>query len=560
VGHRGAGRPPAREAGPRVTDPARLLLAAVRLDRESPEAAFERALADLEVGVGGFILFGGRCGDVRRLCARLREAAGRPLWLAADLERGAGQQFRGAACLPPPAALAHHPRPEAAVRSAARLTALEARALGLNWALAPVLDLDVEPRNPIVGTRSFGADAERVARLGSVWVEACQGMGVAACAKHFPGHGRTTADSHMDLPVVEADREALAEDLRPFRAVAGRVAGMMAAHVAYPALGCEGPASRSPEVLEALLRDEMGFEGLVVTDALVMAGFGGGGETGAATEGWRAVRAVRAGCDLLLYPGDAELVARTIRQAAANDAGLARMVERAADRSARTLARFGGVDGAGTDPPRGGGGAGDLLADLPAFRPEAPELTDLAAACVVPSGPAGEAVAERVDAWLAAAAGRVRIEVLTDEEPGEGESPERAGGAGAPAPEVGGRDGGPGAALARELERRDWRIGGPAAPGAGAAAETADTPVAVLVLLRATPRAWKGRAGLSEEARDRLRSLLSERPATLPVACGHPRLLEEAGVPGLVAWATEPVMERGVAAWLDERATSVTGA
>lgn len=539
-----------------MTDPARLLLAAVRLDRESPHEAARRALADVGTGVGGFIVFGGSCEEVRSLAGRLREAAGRPLWLAADLERGAGQQFRGATCLPPPAALARHPRPEEAVRAAARLTALEARALGLNWALAPVLDLDVEPRNPIVGTRSFGARAEEVTRLGSAWVEACQAVGVAACAKHFPGHGRTRTDSHMELPVVEAGRDVLEADLRPFRAVAGRAAGMMAAHVAYPALGCEGPASRSPEVLRTLLREEMGFEGLVVTDALVMAGFGGGGQTGAATEGWRAVRALRAGCDLLLYPGDAALVARTIRQAAANDPGLARVVERAAGRSARALQRYGAAEGAeeAAAAPVPGGPGSSGAEGLPAFRPGAPELTALAAACVVPAGPAGDDAARRVGAWMEAAAGRVRITVLADEEPEDRERRGPDGDAGgARAGEVGAGDR-PGAALARELERRGWRVEGPAGPDAAAAAAGPSVPV--LVLLRATPRAWKGRAGLSEEARGRLRSLLSEGPAVLPVVCGHARLLEEEGVSGLVAWASEPVMERGVAAWLDERTAS----
>ena len=540
-----------------MTDPARLLLAAVRLDRQAPAAALRGALEALEAGVGGFLVFGGSCDAVRALAARLRSEAEGPLWLAADLERGAGQQFRGASSLPPPGALARHPRPEEAVRAAARLTAVEARELGLNWALAPVLDLDVEPRNPIVGTRSFGADPAVAGRLGRAWIEACQAEGVAACAKHFPGHGRTTADSHMDLPVVEAGRRELEEDLEPFRAVADVAAGVMAAHVAYPALGCRGPASRSPEVLGDLLRGELGFEGLVVTDALVMAGFGGGDGTGAATEGWRAVRALRAGCDLLLYPGDVALVARTIRQAAAADPGLAGLVDAAAERSARTLRRF---DGAGGGPGGGAGsggghGPGGPAPGLPPFRPEAPELTQLAAACVRPAGGEGEAAASRrVDAWLEAAAGRTRIAVVSDEArtPGGGIA------ADAEVPEADAAGAGvPGTALARELERRGWVVEGPSAPGTAADADrgASGAPAALLVLLRATPRAWKGRAGLSEDARARLRALAAEGRPVLPVACGHPRLLEAEGLSGLAAWAAEPVMERGAAAWLAERAS-----
>lgn len=518
-----------------MTDPARLVLAAVRLDREDPEEAGAGALAALEEGVGGFVLFGGTCEEVRALTGRLRSTADRPLWIAADLERGAGQQFRGAAALPPPAALASHPSAEEAVRLAGRLTALEARALGVNWALAPVLDLDVEPRNPIVGTRSFGADPERVARLGKVWMEACQDSGVAACAKHFPGHGRTTTDSHVELPRVDAPRERLEEDLLPFRAVAGEVAGVMTAHVAYPGLGCEGPATLSPGVLGTLLRGELGFRGLVVTDALVMAGLGGAGETGAATEGWRAVRALRAGCDLLLYPSDPALTARTLRQAAASDSDLAVRVEGASARSEEVLARFDaaapGAASAGSATRSPGSAAQASLPELPLFRPDAPGLTSLAAACVRPQAPGGEAEAEAgVDRWLDAAGGRARVVAVRDDPGGPAEPPGRA--------------------LVEELDRRGWRaelrgsepMGGP-----------------LLVLVEATPRAWKGRAGLSDEARRRLRELLEAGDPAYPVVLGHPRILSAEGLTGLCAWSSEPVMERGAAAWLADRAAGAAG-
>lgn len=526
-----------------MTDPARLLVAVIRLDRDEPDAALEAALGDLEAGVGGYILFGGACDVVRGLTAELRERAGRPLWFAADLERGAGQQFRGAATLPPPAALASHPEAERAVRAAARLTALEATALGVNWVLAPVLDLDVEPRNPIVGTRSFGAEPAVVSRLGRAWIEACQAAGAAACAKHFPGHGRTTGDSHMELPSVDASRERLEEDLGPFRVVSDVAAGMMAAHVAYPGLGCEGPATRSPEVLRSLLREEMGFRGLVVTDALVMAGFGGGGETGAATEGWRAVRALRAGCDILLYPSDPALVARTVRQAAGNDPRLARLVEEAAARSERALERFAEEDTAGRSvaapeaavarhPEASAAGP-----DLPLFRPGAPELTRLAAECVRPAGAGGpEKAAREVAAWTAAAAGRVRIAVVSDDD----------------APD----DADTGRTLAAELRHRGWSVEGPgeapgaAGPGAGP----------LLVVIRATPRAEKGRSGLSGPSRERVAALLAAGGPALPVALGHPRVLVEENLAGLCAWSSEEVMERGAAAWIADRAKTAGGA
>lgn len=507
-----------------MSDPARLLLPAIRLDRESVGEAAARALRQLEEGVGGFLLFGGACDDVRELTARLRVAADRPVWLAADLERGAGQQFAGAATLPPPAALAAHPRAREAVRLAARLTALEARALGLNWVLAPVLDLDIEPRNPIVGTRAFGAEPDRVADLGRAWIEACQGVGVAACAKHFPGHGRTLADSHAELPVVAAPRAVLEEDLTPFRAVAGEVAAVMTAHVAYPALGSPGPATLSPAVLGGLLRDEVGFRGLVVSDALIMAGIAGGGDTGAATQGWRAVRAVRAGCDLLLYPSDPALTARTLRQAAGADGRLGKRVLEALQRSDAALSEFGAAA-----PPE------PADTDLPVFRPEAAAITALAEACVRMVGAEEPGGAAALGAWLdAAACGRVRVAELSD----DGE----AGAAGL------------GAAFADELGRRGFAVDRITPGGAGGGG----APPRV-VLVEATPRAWKGRAGLGDETGARLEALLRSDGPVLPVVLGPPRILGEMGRPAVCAWASEPVMERGAAAWLAARAAARRG-
>ena len=130
---------------------------------------------------------------------------------------GAGQQFPGLTEFPPPGALASLDDPDA-IRAAASTTAREALSLGINWVLAPVADLDIEPANPIVQTRSFGADPARVAEAVATWVEACQGAGALACVKHFPGHGRTTRDSHDDLPTVDADLATLERtDLEPFR-------------------------------------------------------------------------------------------------------------------------------------------------------------------------------------------------------------------------------------------------------------------------------------------------------------------------------------------------------
>lgn len=282
-------------------NPARLILPALRSQPSSGFAHEAGRIADsLEIGVGGFIIFGGTAESVRRLTADLLRRAGRQLLLAADLERGAGQQISGLTEFPPPMALASLGDP-AVVRWAASVTAQEARAVGINWVFAPVADLDVLPENPIVQTRAFGGDANQVATCVRNWIEGCQAAGALACAKHYPGHGRTTVDSHITLPVVEASAASLrASDLLPFTvAIESGVASIMTAHVAYPALDASGLPATLSRTLLGELRGRSRFDGLVVTDALIMDGaLKGRRESDAAVE------AIQAGADLLLYPND----------------------------------------------------------------------------------------------------------------------------------------------------------------------------------------------------------------------------------------------------------------
>jgi beta-glucosidase-like glycosyl hydrolase len=282
-----------------MSEIAELFYPAIRWDasrgHEGERPAIDQAL---KLGVGGFILFGGPSEHVAALTEQLHSKSHIPLLLGADLERGAGQQFAGQTALPPLAAIASLEDVQAVRRSAA-VSAAEAREMGINWIYAPDCDIDVEPSNPIIGTRSFGSDPERVGEYASAWIDACQAEGVLACAKHFPGHGRTTTDSHKALPRVEESAATLREtDLVPFRrAIERGVASIMSAHVAFPAFDPSGaPATLSREILTDLLRNEMEFTGLVVTDALIMEGVLGGGESEAV------VRALDAGCDCLLYP------------------------------------------------------------------------------------------------------------------------------------------------------------------------------------------------------------------------------------------------------------------
>jgi len=290
----------------------------------------------LEIGVGGFLVRGGPRQAVAALAAELHARSRIPLLLAADVERGAGEQFEGCTALPPfgaigfiagaassqgrqgtpgaRAASAESPVDDA--RRAARITAREMKLLGLNWALAPVCDLDVAPFCSIVGTRSAGANAQRVSAIVAEWIDGCQAEGVLACAKHFPGHGRAIGDSHTLLPVADASAEVLwRDDMAPFRAAIDTgVASIMTAHVAYPALDARGlPATLSGPLLIELLREEMEFDGLIVTDALDMQSV-----LTAGTSQSIATNAIAAGCDLLLAPLHLAGMAGALVQALSN--------------------------------------------------------------------------------------------------------------------------------------------------------------------------------------------------------------------------------------------------
>ncbi len=481
--------------------PGRVFLEALRLDLEALDDVRRRADAALLLDVGGFILFGGDETVAARLVEELRGHVTRRLWIAADLERGAGQQFAGLTTLPPSAGLAAHPEAVNAVREAGRCTGREARAVGVNLVLAPVLDLDIQAWNPIVGTRSFGPDPERVSELGTGWIAACQAEGVAACAKHFPGHGRTTSDSHAELPVVGATREELAGDVYPFRAVAGDVAAMLTAHVSYPAMGGDRPATLEPAILSGLLREELCFEGLVVTDALNM------GAVQKSFVGMRgspdpAVAALRAGCDLLLYPSDLGAAVEAVERAADASEEITRRLDEALARSDRVAERFSGARA------RRRATASVLAADAAA-------ALALAVECVQEVGP--------VPTWLSPRE-PVSVTAIWDDR----EEPYRQ-----PL----------GTAFRSELTAAGWRVTLPTPAPSPATAS--------ILLVASTPQAWKGTAWLTGTGRAAVEGALS-RERTYPVILGHRRLLESFGLPGACAWGTEPQMERAAARKLHE--------
>lgn len=271
----------------------------------------------IDVGVGGFWIVGGSRAEVRALTQELHRRSRIPLLIAAEVEGGAGSAFPDATGLPPCSAIAAL-RDSDVVRRAARLTARELRMLGVNWALAPVADLEREPLNPWLGSRTFGLDAQRAAEWVVEWVDACQAEGVLACVRHYPGMGRAAEDPHLAEPTITASAGALwAEDLLPFRAAADTgVASIVAASCAYPSLDASGrAASRSHPMLTELLRRELGFEGLIVSDLLSAPGLRRGDD-----EGIAAIEAIAAGCDLLLAPTDLHGVLEMLERAA--DAGM----------------------------------------------------------------------------------------------------------------------------------------------------------------------------------------------------------------------------------------------
>nr|WP_225867421.1 glycoside hydrolase family 3 N-terminal domain-containing protein [Cyanobium sp. NIES-981] len=296
----------------------------------------------LELGVGGVILLGGAAAEVALRCGQLRRWAGQPLLLCADVEEGVGQRFEGASWLVPPLGVGrlHGRDPARALALAERYgacTGRDARRLGLNWVLAPVCDVNNNAANPVINVRAWGEDPTTVAALTAAFCRGLDRAGVLGCAKHFPGHGDTSGDSHLELPVLPHSRARLeAIELPPFQAViAAGVAAVMTAHLLLPALDPRRPATLSAAVLTGLLRHDLGFGGLVVTDALVMEAISrhhGPGEA--------AVLALEAGADLVLMPADARQAIEAIEAAVQNGRLHREQLEASAQRRRHALTRI----------------------------------------------------------------------------------------------------------------------------------------------------------------------------------------------------------------------------
>jgi beta-N-acetylhexosaminidase len=324
------------------------------LNQESEE--FKELRRQVEQNhVGGIILFRGPVYESVHLVNRMQGLAKLPLLVSADLEAGSGMRFDDATSLPWNMAVGATGDP-AFARRQGELTAREARALGIQHVFAPVADVNNNAGNPVINVRSFGEDPAEVARFVAAFVEGAQGAGVIATAKHFPGHGDTAVDSHRGLPVIDVARARLdAVELVPFRAaIRAGVGSVMTAHIGLPqvdptqvtplpreaivrptyaerevfAENAVLPGTLSPVVTTKLLRGELGFDGLVVTDALDMSGL-----TIYFKQDEAGVRAVLAGADMLLKPADPDAVLRGLVEAVKGG----RLTEKRVEESARRI-------------------------------------------------------------------------------------------------------------------------------------------------------------------------------------------------------------------------------
>lgn len=257
-----------------------------------------------DYGVAGVVLFARNVATPEQVAELVRELQGvardagqdLPLIVAVDQEGGRVARLREPWTIWPSLRAVGHLGSEEHARRMGAALAAELKACGIRWDFAPVVDVDTNPKNPVIGDRSFGPDPRLVGRLGAAMVRGLQEGGVAACAKHFPGHGDTDVDSHLDLPVVTHSRSRLDEvELPPFQAaILAGVASIMTAHVLMPELDETLPATLSPRIVGALLRDGLRYDGVVVTDDLEMKAVAKAWGAGGA-----AVLAAQAGCDLI---------------------------------------------------------------------------------------------------------------------------------------------------------------------------------------------------------------------------------------------------------------------
>jgi beta-N-acetylhexosaminidase len=465
--------------------------------------------------VGGLIVSVGSPLDIAAKLNRLQERSSLPLLIASDFEGGTSIRFNGGTPLPPNMGVAATGSDSAAYEMG-RITALEGRAVGVHLAFAPVADVNNNPDNPIINTRSYGEDPIAVGRMVAAEIRGLQDNGMLATAKHFPGHGDTGTDSHLALPVIASDWSRLdSVELVPFRsAIAAGVKVVMSAHIALPAIdrGELRPGTVAPSILTGILRDSLAFDGLVVTDALNMGGITNAYGADAS------VRAFLAGADLLLQPADPAAAIAAMEAAVARgeitserlDSSVRRVLHAKRDLGLlirRTVSL-------------------DSVPDLVGSSRFLDEARVMAARSVV--------MVKDVNGTVHGLRGaKPPITLVTF-----GEEENRT----------------VGLALAAELRRqglaptvfRLWPGSGPASYDSAAVA-LARLPVALFVAAD-KPTAWRGNIGLPERLSALIDASARARP-TILVSLGNPYLISRLPEVGsyLIGWRSNPVTEEAVA-------------
>ena len=293
---------------------AQMIMVRVRGDYYSSDNNYRKSLEKWlkKDGVGGVISFGGSIHGSYYNINQFQKWAKIPLLVAADYERGLGQWMSGGTLFPSNMALAATGDSSLAYEQG-KITAIEARALGVHVTFSPVMDINNNPNNPIINFRSYSDNPETVSKFGVEFIKGAQENGLIACAKHFPGHGNTETDSHTSLPTIDGDKISLTNmELEPFRnSINANVKMIMVGHISLPGLDDSGsPASHSNIITTQILRTELGFKGVVVSDGLEM-----GGLTKSVWSGESAIRAVEAGVDILLLPIDVKETIESIEKA-----------------------------------------------------------------------------------------------------------------------------------------------------------------------------------------------------------------------------------------------------
>jgi beta-glucosidase-like glycosyl hydrolase len=469
-------------------------------DYSGEPAARNAFLASIDRhGWGGVIVFGGDLSATVDLLAEARERSPIPPLVTGDFERGLGQQFPQSGTRFPSFMAFGAAGDSALARAAWTEIGRELAAYGFHVDFAPVADLAIEPANPIVADRAASDDPACAAAIVAAAVEGLQSAGVAATVKHFPGHGRTTVDSHEALPVVESSREELeAADWVPFRAgIAAGARLAMSAHVAFPALEPDGardrPATFSRALATGVLREEWGFEGLLCSDALIM------GALRWESPGAAARRALEAGIDWLLYPPEPERVHAELAAALESEPALRETCTAAATRLL-DLKRW-AIRGAA---PRSG------IAAFPSAAPIAEAVAGAAIVADPPTPPPGAAWPDRAQ-WVVILDGGIgRDEVVFPAEL----APVAAG----------------------ELLVIDTGAGSDAVLAAIAEARQRCARAWVACAVFSPVRAWKGRAGLSVAAREAVRAATSEAREAVLILLSNPRIVNELEAPSRIVW------------------------